>query len=295
MNKEMDMRKNKAFFLFFTVFLFVYLISNVSYSSNSLFYGYSCGENAENYYSKVGLDGYVMGKNMFDVTKAFSFYQGKSMMDAEDEMKNHLPSYESYDCAHFVSGCMFRWGRYYLPNDYNQNVDGFVSASKLYNHLVNVDGNHSYEISDALKAGIVSVGDPVFFYKNDTIGHSAVYIGEENVAYHSSSNINHYSNVLRNGITKARVVHIENNYDDYKDTTDKFYFDMQITVNDKASSGLRIREHHSLNSRIIGSAFPGEKGRILNSNAVFQDEKYWWYVNMNNINGWCAGEYLKRY
>jgi len=292
--REVVMRRSRIVFFLLVVLLFCHLTPNVTYSSDNHFYGYSCGEKAEEYFAKVGIDGYVMGKSILG-TKAFSFYHGKSMEEAEAEMSNKTPSYESYDCAHFVSSCMFRWGRYYLPNDYKSYVDGFVSASKLYNHLIDNDRNHSYEISDALRSGLISIGDPVFFYINESIRHSAIYIGGEKVAYHSNSNINHISSLLNNGFTSARVVHINNNFDDYKDTNDKFYYDMQITVNEKASSGLRIRENHSLSSRIIGSAYPGDVGIIIDSYAVFQDERYWWHVTINNISGWCAGEYLKRY
>ena len=266
-------------------------VVNKSFSSNSNFYGYSCAQGAEEYYTKVVPDGYVLGLNQNGRTKAFSFYQGKPISEAENEMK----PYESYDCAHFVSSCLFRWGRYFLRNDYRPDVDGFVSASYLYSQLTSNDGNSAYIFVDALKAGYVSLGDPVFFLKNGRITHSTIYVGDETVAYHSNSGKNKYVDVLNNGFSDAWVVHINNNQDDYKDTPDKFYYSMKFTITDKAQGGLRIRENHSTRSRVIGSAFQGNVGTIQSGQPVYEDGRYWWYVSINNVNGWCAGEFIKRY
>jgi hypothetical protein len=282
---------------------FVLLVS-VSTGNKSLsasYSGYSCANYAIDNYFKVVYDGYIMGySSIIHKTHAFKVSSGSRMSDYEDNLYYWGVKYTAYDCAHFVSSSLIHGGNLFLPNDYQDQdgVEGFVSASKLHNYLVNNYNFPSISITDAINDGLISVGDPVFFKSINSdgeysISHSGVYVGDDLVAYHSSNNINQYYNVSNDVV----IVHIVYNEDDYNDWNQKFRFNNRVIVNELVGSErLRIRNSPEIrNDNIAGFVNRNTIGHIVNGTSVFKDNYYWWEVSFNNgLKGWCAGKYLKR-
>jgi hypothetical protein len=259
---------------------------------SSQYSNHYCADYASQNYNRVVSDGYIMGvwHGLFG-SDTQAFYKGAGV-EITHEIQNSLvhngKNYRAEDCAHFVSSSLIN-GSFSVRDNFPP-AKGIVGANELYDELRRV--YPELPLEQAINKGDISVGDPVFmFNEKNKVFHSAVYVGNDEIAYHTECKKVKYYEIEH----KKVAVHITHNSDDASDTNNKFRQYMHFAVTQEATPYLNVRENPGLKHQVISRKTPGERGKVIGG-PEFRDGYYWWNVRFNadGLTGWCAGQYIKR-